>query len=76
MSWEFVHVALLKHISNQSIGLSLEELLPCAGNDSRRILATVLQDRQTIIDGWGSGLPLLGDDANDTTHSATQFVVM
>ena len=76
VSREFIHVLLLEHISDQSIRFSLEQLLTHASDDSRGILASVLQNSEPIIYGWRSRLSNLGDDANDTTHSATQFVVI
>ena len=66
---------LLEHIPDQTVGLSLVQMFTFTCDNSSSILSTVLEDGQPIIDDGCHRLANLGDDANDTTHSATQLVV-
>ena len=64
---ELLHVVLLEDIAHQPTALAHEQLAFGDGRDARRVLATVLQYRQCVIDALidraGS------DDSGNTAHS-------
>ena len=49
------HVTLTKHIAHEAIGLALLQALLTPGHDARRVLATVLQDRQRVVNRLVNG---------------------
>ena len=75
VSDQCIHVALLEYIADQSIRFTVVEMFSCPGDNSSRILSTVLQNSEAIIEDRRNGVTELGDDANDTTHSETQSFV-
>jgi hypothetical protein len=46
---------LTKHVAHKAFALALVNTVFTAGNDARRILAPVLENRQRVIDIWPHG---------------------
>ena len=60
------HVASAKHIAHHPLGLVHEELALLLGDDTRGILATVLQQQQRVINQLVHRC--VADNADDSTH--------
>ena len=60
------HIAGAEHIAHHAARLVHVELGPRSGDDARRILPTVLQQKQRIVEKLVHGL--LRDDADDAAH--------
>jgi hypothetical protein len=75
VSCQSFHVALLEYIANQAVGFTLEQLLSVTGHNTCSILASMLQNSQSIVNDWGCRNTHLGNDADDATHSGTRHVV-
>ncbi len=62
------HAALVEYIPHQAIGLLHAQAGAVGGSDAGRILATVLEDGQSVIKLPGD--VLVADDSDDATHVA------
>ena len=70
---QFVHVALLENVADQTVLLPGAERAIPVGHHAGSILATMLEDGQRIIDGL-IDRPM-ADDADDATHVRADFLV-
>ncbi|KAG0758232.1 hypothetical protein G6F22_019714 [Rhizopus arrhizus] len=62
------HGARIEYIADQAGGLLHAQAAAAGGGDTRRVLATVLEDGQAVIQLPGD--VLVADDSDDATHGA------
>ena len=67
LALETQHVALLEHVPHQAVVLAQVDAPAFAGEDAGGILAAVLQDQQTVIDGLV--YRTFGQYADDAAHA-------
>ncbi|MCY1166698.1 hypothetical protein D9M73_66470 [compost metagenome] len=67
------HVACAEHITHHTLGLVHVKLAPELRDDARRVLATVLQQQQAVIDQLVNGC--LANNADDSTHKFSFLLI-
>jgi hypothetical protein len=68
VSFQAKHVALEKNVRNQAVGLSKSEMSFGVGENSSCILATVLKDREAVIEQLIHVGAVLPNNAEDAAH--------
>jgi len=71
---EIEHVLGSENITRQSVVLAQMQAASLAGNNTRRILAAMLQNQQGIIKLLVDGL--IGDDSGYTAHVSYPMLVL